>query len=106
MESANQGERASVGLPPDPGLPYLAYGSFQPDELGFVGIKSFLAENPPSVVTIGATLFTRDGLPILELSRGSRIVFLLRFKAGSAARDAYGVIGSYEPAAHYRWETV
>jgi hypothetical protein len=92
-------------LPPDPGLPFIAYGSFQPDELGFGRIEPFLADSP-AAVTIRATLYTRDGLPILQISKGTRAVFLLRFSAGSAAREAYGVIGGYEPDAHYQWTTV
>jgi hypothetical protein len=96
--------RVAVGLPPDRSLPYVAYGLFKPDELGFISIDKFLAV-PPSIVQIEGGLWTRDGLPLLKLGEGSTEGFRLDFRPEDA-EAAYSVIGAFEPRSQYRWATM
>ena len=91
--------------PDDIGLPFFAYGLFQPGQICFSRLRPFLA-GPPRDTEIPGMLKVRDGIPLLMLSRSLTVRgSLLDFRPGEG-ESAYAQIIDVEPDKHYRWERV
>lgn len=90
-------------LPDDLSLPFFAYGIFQPEELAFLQLKNYVADEPNRSVIKG-TLRVRDGIPIVDPEGQEPIDgWLLTF--GDKAKDAYDAIAAMEPKSQYIWAT-
>lgn len=89
----------SVGYPSRTHLPLFVYGNLKPGELGHGQIvKSVISSVEDSVE---GTLWERDGMPLLRLGRGDRIMGNMLAVASPAAYDKVAI---FEPPTHYRWE--
>jgi hypothetical protein len=95
---------AGVGLPPDLSLPIFVYGNLKPGELGHRLIESSVLRQERSEVP--GAIRVIDGVPVLTLhDSGSRPGWVLEF-ADSQSQLAYEIVGTAEPASHYRWTTI
>lgn len=84
-------------------LPFFAYGIYQPEELAFLQLKNYVADEPSRSVIKG-TLRVRDGMPIVDPEGQEPIDgWLLTF--GDRAKDAYDAIAAMEPKSQYIWAT-
>lgn len=89
-------------MPENINLPYFAYGLFKPDEISFNQIEADV-EGIPERTCIEASLYIRDGLPLLQLVQGAITYgYIIHFKK-SESRLAYEKISDFEPSNHYKW---
>jgi hypothetical protein len=97
--------RREVGLPTDTSLPFFAYGLLRRSAPGFLMLRDVTDAAERGAVR--GRLFVRDGLPLLAPSPDGKLVHgdVMTFRRG-AEDEAYAVIGSFEPAIHYTWQTV
>jgi gamma-glutamylcyclotransferase (GGCT)/AIG2-like uncharacterized protein YtfP len=91
-----------LGPPPDPSLPFFAYGSLRPGRLAFVQLAKRVAARWEYDLA-GFEIRIRDGLPLLAPGRRGVAGTVLTFDP-SAAASAYEAIGAFEPAEQYIWE--
>jgi hypothetical protein len=93
-----------MNLPHDTNLPFFAYGLFKPGQLCFFRIKDLVKNTYDTEVT--GILKERDGLPLLVLSRDSKVKgVLIQFKEGREL-NAYNQINEIEPDEVYKWDRV
>lgn len=92
--------------PPDPALPFFAYGIFAPGQIAFFQIKSYVRET--TACSIPGVLRIRDGLPILCAPVRSEGVdgYRIDFNEPTDAAAAYDAIQKMEPKSQYYWTAV
>jgi hypothetical protein len=91
-------------LPNQIDLPFFTYGLFRPGQIGFGGLRQFVASCEAGWHTKGH-LLDRDGLPVLDKGEDKIPGVLIRFRDGDE-KAAYEVVARIEPDKLYRWETV
>jgi hypothetical protein len=85
-------------------LPFFAYGTFKPGQLGFLRLRKLVERIEPDCVLSG-TLRERDGLPIVDEEGSGWIQGSLLFFKREKVVQAYMRIIEIEPDKHYRWDT-
>ena len=91
-------------LPKNLEMPFVAYGLFQPGQLGFLRIKDLVEE--ASEFMIPGRLYIRDGIPLLKRDEPDKVSgHILRFRTG-CSQDGYNQISAIEPNKQYLWETI
>jgi hypothetical protein len=93
----------SVDNPVQIGLPFFAYGIFQPGQLGYHRLRE-LVQEARRACRIRGSLRIRDGLPLIDPDGSGEVAgTILVFKPEGTA-EAYKRIGDIEPDKHYRWD--
>jgi hypothetical protein len=87
-------------------LPFIAYGSFKPNELRFNLIKPFVSEYKP--INVVGLMKEKDGVPIIYTINTKSYAwidysaFKIYFKKGKE-QLAYKIISENEPNTYYNW---
>lgn len=91
-----------MDLPENINLPFFAYGTFKPKQLGFYRIADCV-ERVETDCEIKGDLLVRDGLPIVDEAGKLKVNGSLIFFKPDNLREAYERIIEIEPDKHYRW---
>src|ERR1019366_7784972 len=92
---------SELGPPPNPDLPFFAYGLLKPKELGFPQLHDYVSSSRPA--TAIGTLKIRDGIPLYVKTPGLCVKgYIIEFKPWLAS-DAWAAIREFEPGAQYKW---
>jgi len=81
-------------------LPFFAYGTFKPKQLGFYRIANCV-ERVETDCLISGDLLVRDGLPIVDEEGKSEVKGSLIFFKSNNSGKAYERIIEIEPDKHY-----
>ena len=93
----------AMNLPDNYTLPFFSYGLFQPGQIGYTGLRDFIAGRPEKEWTVKGKLRERDGLPLLLCdSAGDVEGTLIQFTLGQS-ENAYAAICKIEPGKLYKW---
>ena len=95
-----------ISQPKDPLLPFIAYGSFKPNELRYNQIKDFV--DSCEKIEIMGEILDKDGIPIFVRESKNTVyypyqAFVITFKKGRE-EEAYEIICKNEPQTYYQWE--
>jgi hypothetical protein len=85
-------------------LPFFAYGTFKPGQLGFLRLRELVERIEPDCILSG-TLRERDSLSIVDEEGSGWIQGSLLFLKREKVVQAYMRIIESEPDKHYRWDT-
>lgn len=91
-----------MDIPNNTSLPFFAYGTFKPRQLGFYRIADYV-EKVETNCTVRGALLERDGLPIVDKDGNSEVLGSLIFFKQDGAAEAYRRIIEIEPDKHYQW---
>lgn len=91
-----------MDFPDNTSLPFFAYGTFKPRQLGFYRIVDCV-EKVENDCIIRGTLLERDGLPIVDEEGNSEVHGSLVFFKPDSVCKAYLRIVEIEPDKHYKW---
>ena len=95
-----------ISQPKDPLLPFIAYGSFKPNQLRYNQIKDFV--DSCEKIEITGEILDKDGIPIFVRESKYGVyyeyqAFVITFKKGRE-EEAYEIICKNEPQTYYQWE--
>src|ERR1700686_287584 len=91
-------------LPTETRLPFFAYGLFKPGQLCYFRISDLVINYRD--VQVDGILKERDGIPLLSMSKDSKVKGVLIFFHRERETDAYQRVIDIEPEDVYRWEII
>jgi hypothetical protein len=92
-----------VDSPAQIGLPFFAYGIFQPGQLGYYRLRELVQESRRDCSMKGS-LRIRDGLPLIDPDGADDVAGVILVFKPEEVSEAYKRIGDIEPDKHYRWD--
>ena len=94
-----------IHLPPNLSLPMFVYGALKPGMPAFESIRTYV-EHQPEIDRVQASLYVRDGLPLIFLDgRDSVEGFLIHWRK-DAEDVAYKRVCDFEPRSQYEWNEI
>ena len=92
-----------MDTPPNLTLPFFSYGLFQPRQIGFKDLRTYV-QSCDEHWSIAGCLLGRDGLPVLMEGTERVSGTVIHFRSGDEEKS-YRIIIKIEPDELYRWDT-